>query len=414
LELPDVALNHPQRWTESTSRPESTNDLPASCLPLSLSGTEANCLSINDPDPGDIWTSEFYRMRGLLITVGGASGAQRTAAEEGDEVFLQARVYNYSLAAMPAGTEVHARFYRQQWDHTTNRPLGDSVLIDEQTVESIPPFNLETNTTLPNWQVVTTSFDTTGLGNQYLIFWVVVWLEDGNGSLVAEVPGHGLDAVPGTLTAVGDAPIEMVTITDLSGNSKTTSFSNNVGFLNSAFYIAPSAGSGSSTTSSSAATSGSTGLRRLSLDSLEASPSRIDEGDEVIVRANVHSPGEHSDAVLVFFYDGDPDDGGTLFDVETLSRVRADDLHEVRVSFRPTECGTQTLFLVANPNRGTEARATTTVEVTCEQPPPDGGGDHDDGCHLTESPTGMGSWLLLAGLLLLTSIRRGRRQRTRS
>jgi hypothetical protein len=369
-----------------------------------LSDTQASCLAINDPEPDDIWTSEFYWMRGLLVTVGGMSGSQRTSAEEGDDVFLQARVYNYSLAEMPSGTEVHARFYRQQWDHTTNLPLGDSVVIGERTVDPIPRFDTETDTTAPNWQVVSLSFDTTGMGDAYWIFWVVVWLEDGSGNLVAELPGHGLESIPGTLQAVGDAPIEMVTITDANGDTKTTSFSNNVGFLNSAFYVAPSASSVATAAPDVAATAGLLRVARLGLENLEVFPDRVEIGGKATVRAVVSSPDAPADGVLAFLYDGDPDDGGEVFDVETLSRVRAGDRHEVRVPYRPTECGTRTIVLMANPNQSSETRLATTLEVACE-PPPDDGGSDDDSCHVGRGSVGPGSWLLLAGALFLLCAR---------
>lgn len=412
VQFPDVALNHPRRWGETLDRPTSTSDLPASCLPLSLTDTQASCLSINDPDPDDIWTSEFYWMRGLLVTVGGTAGSQRTTAEEGDDVFLQARVYNYSLAEMQPGTEVHARFYRQQWDHTTNLPLGDSVLIGERTVDPIPPFDTETDTTAPNWQVVSVSFDTTGMGDAYWIFWVVVWLEDGSGNLVAELPGHGLESIPGTLRAVGDAPIEMVTITDLNGDSKTTSFSNNVGFLNSAFYVAPSASSVASAETEDAASSGVLREAILGLENLEVFPDRVETGGVATVRAVVSSPEAPSEGVLAFLYDGDPDDGGEVFDVETLSRVRASDSYEVRVPYHPTGCGTRTIVLLVNPSRPSETRLATTLEVACEPPPDDGDAD-DDSCRVGRGSVGPGSWLLLAGALFLLSARASQVPRAR-
>ena len=63
---------------------------------------------------------EFYFMKGLYITPASANGhgPQITQAPAGESLQLQARVYNYSLADMPAGTAVHVRFYGQQWDNT--------------------------------------------------------------------------------------------------------------------------------------------------------------------------------------------------------------------------------------------------------------------------------------------------------
>src|SRR5690606_14829404 len=103
--------------------------------------------------------------------------------------------YNYSLTSMPPGTEVHVRFYAQPWNPRINVADGPSFLIDEVTHQPIPRFS----TVSLNWDMVRTTFDTTGLEERYLIFWVVVWMQDENGELVEEIEGHGLTAIPGEL-----------------------------------------------------------------------------------------------------------------------------------------------------------------------------------------------------------------------
>ena len=62
---------------------------------------------------------------------------------------LQARVYNYSLAAMPSDSEVHVRFYFMPLT-TKALPAGDSVLIGEEELSAIPPFSDSPNAP-PNW-----------------------------------------------------------------------------------------------------------------------------------------------------------------------------------------------------------------------------------------------------------------------
>ncbi|MDX1416438.1 MAG: hypothetical protein R3293_19720 [Candidatus Promineifilaceae bacterium] len=223
----DVALNHPVRWSVST--PTGTRD-ELNCLPTG--GTRNDCVSFKDPNPSNLWNSEFYWMRGLFVTVRGVNGPQRIEATAGEEVHLQARVYNYSFKDMPAGSSIKARFYRQEMIGTT--PTGDSVLIAEETTAPLPGFNSQNSPNSPNWTLVSTTFDTTGLDDTFHIFWVLVWVEDGAGNMIAELPGHGLSAKPGNLYTIGDAPLEQVTF---NGEQKT--FSNNVGYFHSKFHIAP-------------------------------------------------------------------------------------------------------------------------------------------------------------------------------
>jgi hypothetical protein len=51
------------------------------------------------------------------------AGPQITAAKAGDQLYLQARVYNYSFKAMDPGTVVHTRFYLQRMNANDNSPI---------------------------------------------------------------------------------------------------------------------------------------------------------------------------------------------------------------------------------------------------------------------------------------------------
>ena len=66
----DVALNHPSRWTFTTGNYDADT---LNCLNL-------DCIVLNDPTPNDLWNSEFYWMRGLLVTVGSEDGPPRNTA----------------------------------------------------------------------------------------------------------------------------------------------------------------------------------------------------------------------------------------------------------------------------------------------------------------------------------------------
>jgi hypothetical protein len=91
-------------------------------------------------------------------------------------------------------------------------PLDTSgYLINEEKAAAIPPFNESSGPNAqPNWTLVSTTFDTSKFdsikeGGQYIVFWVVVWMQDANGNLVGELPGHGITGIPGTLASLADA-----------------------------------------------------------------------------------------------------------------------------------------------------------------------------------------------------------------
>src|SRR5262249_34111169 len=135
--------------------------------------------------------------------------------------------------------------------------IGDSVLLnsggEDIILHPLPAF-ASTTSTDPNYTTTTINFSTDGLGDTYQIFWVVAWAEDRGGNLISEGPGQGLSSLPGTLTCIEDVPLEMVTFTDtLNSNTvTTTSFSNNVGYLHQAMYIAAADSTASSTSAARA------------------------------------------------------------------------------------------------------------------------------------------------------------------
>ena len=102
--LPDVAVAHSNRWNFQIYTP---NAPMQNCIPLAVTIRNNDCASFNTPEP-NIWTSEYYWMKGLLITPAGANGdgPQLTQAVAGVPLLLRTRVYNYSLANMPSGSKL--------------------------------------------------------------------------------------------------------------------------------------------------------------------------------------------------------------------------------------------------------------------------------------------------------------------
>ncbi len=347
----DVALNHPVRWSKSD--PVGTQET-LNCLVAV--GSRYNCITFNDPNPANLWNSQFYWMRGLFVTVGGINGPQRTQATAGEDVLLEARVYNYSFKDMPADSKIQIRFYRQEIQGTT--PVGDSVLIDQVAIDPLPGFNSDTSPDTPNWTTTTAAFDTTGLDNSYHIFWVLVWVEDGSGNMIAELPGHGLSAKPGSLTSIGDVPLEQVM---LDGAQKT--FSNNVGYLHSKFYIAPQTPDPLPP-----------GDPELQILNAQVTPANTLPGERVIVAADILSEGAPAEAVHIQFYpsaqawNAHQDDptlpGPRPFDEEVLPYIGAGETDHAEVPYTAQGCGTQAILIVAE---AIAAEGQATAEVTLDK-----------------------------------------------
>ena len=325
---PDVALNHPTRWNVRLSDQANPND--GTCLLINASSSDIDCATPSPADPTNPWLSEFHSMRGFFITgaEAGGMGPQLETATAGDQLLLQARVYNYSLAPMPAGTTVHTRFYGVPWNNNNNTAKGPSFLIGEAITGTIPPFN--TDSANLNWQLVSIPqpFDTTPYPDQYLTFWVVVWMEDSSGRLVGELPGHGLQTIPGPLTNFGDVAAFEQT------------FSNNVGFYKSAFYVFPAQSPPTPVVTPSGP------AFKMAVPTL--STQHIRRGQAVKVYTFVAVGGTAIDGgTTLLFYDGDPAAGGKVFDAERIVYMRARDYYAATVFFRSNTCGAHRLFAVA-------------------------------------------------------------------
>jgi hypothetical protein len=324
--LPDVAVAHPARWNIQLQTP--TTQQP-NCIPVSSSSRNQDCASFRTPQ-SDIWTSEFHWMKGLMITPADTpgEGPQIDSTSVGTQINLQARIYNDSLtdtnATCPgSGCPIYVRFYAEPWDPHTLVSAGNAFLIDEVQLAYLPGFNSATfSDTNPNWALVSTTLDTTNYPDQYLAFWILVYIKDANGNLVPEMTGHGLTSVPPALNHISDA------------TQYLQPESNNIGFYKSLFYVKPP---------SAPATVDPT-QAGLTMDTVEVSASRVLLGQEVTISGLVHSQGE-IDGMSIMFFDGDPNKGGKLFDVDGIPHIRASDSHLAKTVYHADSCGEHKLFL---------------------------------------------------------------------
>jgi hypothetical protein len=378
---PDVALNHPSRWTYSSLSVPSNGDIASNCLAVG-DGKSMDCAELNQRSPSNPWLSIFHFMRGFFISNSASpgQGPQLEQAKADDVLTLQTRVYNYSLATMPNGTEVHVRFYFMPWNTRSNLPSelnGKSYLINEETVGPIPPFNESSGPDAhPNWRLVSTTFDTskfaeTRNGNAYLVFWVVVWMQDGTGNLVSEMPAHGLTAIPppGTTDPDGETTIQFSGFQPKPGVTqfeecqsadqagRINCYSNNLGFYKQVFYIAPPLALGAAP----GPTNGTVDIGKI-----EVSASQVTTGGNVVLSAILGSKDASAAGVSVNFYDGDPQEAGRLFAVEQVPYIEADAEYMVQTTYKSDTCGVHQLFAVVNQGKPSQViRRAHPVRVDC-------------------------------------------------
>jgi len=326
--LPDVAVNHPSRWDIIAG---SGNPLPSNCV----AGAKVDCAVLSKRSPDNPWLSVFHQMRGFFISNAAhpGQGPQLEQARAGDVLTLQARVYNYSFAPMPADTKVHVRFYFMPWNDTV--PAGDSVLIGEQVLENpIPPFSDKFRAPL-NWVLASAKFDTSAFeqtkdGNASLLFWVVVWAERPDGTLMSEMPGHGLTSIPGTLKSLSDVAEEC----QKDGNC----YSNNLGLYHQIFRIA----------SRNVVPGPLPGNSSVDIDKVTLSATQVAATDDIVISAALTATSGEASDVSVNFYDGDPEEGGRLFEVQSIPGFPQYEPYRIQTVYRAKTCGVHQLFVVVN------------------------------------------------------------------
>ncbi len=366
----DLALNHPRRWVEVPG------DMGVDDTDFQCRGDIGDefCFVAHSPSPpgsplGDVWANDYYAMRGLFITVGGLTGNQRTTAGINDQIFLQARVHNFSFVSLNDKVLPYVQFYAQQINpsfdadhnilgHTyigTGVPIGDKVEALPSTYT--PPLS-GWSVHKDNFAMATTSFKPSSEAfpeNSYWIFWVVVWPENEDGSLAMERPGHGLanSFDPAVIYPyITDVPLETVQV-----NGNTRIYSNNVGLFKQVFAIVGDDPVPDALSPSTA---------RLEVGPIFVTPEFPRPRGRAEVFSHVRSHGAATPGMSVHLSEGDPDNGGRIFDVEQLAHIYGDDDHIVHVSYSPSRCGTHDISVEVFAGGGLNHESHTSVVVPCE------------------------------------------------
>ena len=385
--LHDIALSHPQRWVRDSSQGTGDN-----CLLDSSSSTELCYVSSPDSlQPSDIWTNEFYQMKGFFVVPaardeGGEflapQGPQTAVINADGQVWLQARVHNYSFVATDRngdgsaadGNAVHVRFYAQEWDATNHVPLAGrpSVLVDEVVLDQCIPGHSSdtitkaacTNGDADNWVLATTSqpFDPVSAGidpgtnGTYVVFWVVAWMENSSGALVPEVTEHGLTGLPGNLTSLTAA------------GALSETYGNNLGFFHLPTFVCPSGVDCSNVGAAGATEADETAAPEVRITKLEAPRRPIAAHAPTEVRALLRAGEVSPRAVHTALYEGDPEVDGQIFDVELVPYLRGNDSYLIRTNYRPDSCGPRDIVVVADAGGGL-APVTKAAEVNVSADP---------------------------------------------
>lgn len=341
---PDIALNQPARWRIVTA---STDPADGTCV-STRALSQVDCAVLGDKSPQDPWADEYHWMRGFFITGAEANGTgpQLGSANGGDALLLQARVHNFSTAAMPAGAIVRVRFHAMPWNTNLNKPAGASFVIGTSVLGAVPPFNTTSDT--PNWLLAGQRWETTGLDGKDFVFWVATWMEDATGKLIGELPGKGLSAVP----AAGIDYAAMVALEQEHGN--------NVGLYNQVFHIYPKATVPRPVVAPATAPS-------VVITHVGSEAQSIPRNQRTMVAARLRTGvNDLTRGLTVRFYDGDPKEGAPIVGMQTLPHLRAGETHDFRVPFRSSECGAHVLHVVAGAGTRFEHTAKLSpINVAC-------------------------------------------------
>ena len=338
---PDIALQHPKRF-QYMGRSSAT---------IMSDWWSFNPL-YSDITLSKMYAAEFLKMKGFFInpaTAAADAGPQLTVAEEGTQLRLAARIYNYSLAGLPPGGSVKVRFYGHQLTADGNTWVpGECFLIGEDSVP-IEGFRSDPLATVAtNRAMAETIFDTTGSASQSLIFWVVAWAEDAGGNLVPELAQHGLQAKPPAAcsdNSILEMPMEF--------------YSNNVGFYDQPFYIMPKA-------VAAAPKPAVEPLQPFSIGTLAVSPVHAElpyAGELWELEAPLHAGDQDAEGVHLLHAGAGP--GGRVSNTELIPYIAAGQTYTDRLAFRPLWCGPHAAVVAARPAFQERASATLRFDIPC-------------------------------------------------
>jgi hypothetical protein len=201
-----------------------------------------------------------------------------------------------------------------------------------------------------NWEFAYATWDTSSNNvpaNSTWKFWVVAWVET-NGSMATELPGHGLSSMPtGQFNSLADVPVDI--------------YSNNLGYYNQVFTVFAPSGVGST---NGRKTKSSLILTNIGL----RNEGRALRDTPAVITARLRSTGAEIRSTTAYYYDGNPNADGTLFDLQRITSIPSGTGFIDTARFTPKTCGPHRIYVRAVPADGTirEATMMKTINVTID------------------------------------------------
>jgi hypothetical protein len=228
--------------------------------------------------------------------------------KEGKPVTVKVRVYNYSFVDVVNEVEVKIEARARE---KTSDPWGDRFEVGTATIPSIEGSSIKgfmsssASPPEPNWKYASVTFDTTDRAGKYYQFWVTVDPDD--------------------------------KIDELTGHDNEEEYKNNEGYFGISLYVEETSGL-------LAPPEGDLFHEKMFLSS-----DTPQEGEEVMVSSKISATERDFRHVTVDFYDGDPDEGGKLFDLELIPYIVANSSYLVSVPWNTHgKVGTHEIYVVIN------------------------------------------------------------------
>ena len=276
----------------------------------------------NPSSDGTTWVFDtdsynFNQMKGLffLDSDGKPFGYVTTASgtcsgkEVNNEVTVKARIYNYSL--VDVNQKVPVRFEYQT--STDGKSWGSRKAVSNAEIscetDEIPGFGNADKT--PNWKYAAFTVNTLDApleGDYYYRFWVIVDPKN--------------------------------TIQERAYHDNGDQYANNTGYCGSSFYV-------QELTCSKTGSGESFPLAEVAVDDLSVDDETPVEGQEVLVSTSIVALGGDRSHVTVYFYEGHPDEGGKIFDLELIPYLKDDRPFTLWVPYHVGQgLGTREIFVV--------------------------------------------------------------------
>ena len=195
---------------------------------------------------------------------------------DGDQVTVRARIYNYSFVDVQ-----NVKVKLEAQESTNNQDWGERFDIGTDTIISTI-HGFQNDLDKPNWEYAEVTFDTSTSSlnaGKYYRFWVTVDPDNA----ITEIDGHDL----------GDK------------------YSNNEGYFGIPLFVEQS-------TTLAQPSEGDVVSEEISF-----SNDKPKKGEEVVISAKISTNHKDFSNIHVYFYEGDPDNGGKLFDVELIPYIEA-------------------------------------------------------------------------------------------